>query len=208
MTSPTQSTEAPAAFLSGVRPWIIASVIAITVVATIVPDTPPPPRVLRPPRVVLHHGVSSLVIPGAGMAKVRLGMRPVIVRKLLGRPANRHRLRPPAGDLTVWNYPRQVLHVRFRKTYVRKPAPPHTAVVVGSISTTSRHWRTHFGIGVGSSEAAVTRVYTDAYCENFVSGLRDCSLGGQRNGDPETDFFIRNGHVREVGVTFGYSTPY
>jgi hypothetical protein len=65
--------------------------------------------------------------------------------------------------------------------------------------TTGLGDRTIRGVGVGSTESAVTSKVPGVTCETF-EGTRICSRGGEQPGERGTFFFLEQGKVTRVDV--------
>ena len=67
------------------------------------------------------------------------------------------------------------------------------------ITTTRATEKTASGIGVGSTESAIRRVYPSVVCAPS-GGFRRCRLGTGKPGTRATDFMLGHGLVLQVTV--------
>jgi hypothetical protein len=125
----------------------------------------------------------ALIRPGVGIGKVRLGMTEAQVRRALGRPFAVRRRSAGFGRVRV------ELQFEDGNTFVTLTRRRGVLRVVG-VSTVKRSERTPQGVGVGTSERRLARVYGSRLrCERlktqtlrgqtFVVGPRTCWLPGR-----------------------------
>lgn len=120
---------------------------------------------------------TATIRPQYGMSGIVLGMTKAKVRSRLGAPIG-----TGAGRFyyaRVW--------VGFRLGRVTE------------VTTTRSTERTASGIGVGSSEASVRRVYPSVVC-GPSGGFRRCRLGTGKPGTRATDFLLGHGLVLQLTV--------
>ena len=120
---------------------------------------------------------AATIRPQYGMSRVVLGMTKTQVRARLGSP-----VATGGGRLyfaRVW--------VGFRLGHAVE------------ITTTRATEKTASGIGVGSTESAIRRVYPSVVCAPS-GGFRRCRLGTGKPGTRATDFMLGHGLVLQVTV--------
>jgi len=120
---------------------------------------------------------AATIRPQHGMSGVVLGMTKTQVRARLGSP-----VASGGGRLyfaRVW--------VGFRLGHAVE------------ITTTRATEKTASGIGVGSTESAIRRVYPSVVCAPS-GGFRRCRLGTGKPGTRATDFMLGHGLVLQVTV--------
>jgi hypothetical protein len=134
------------------------------------------------------------VVPGKGMAGVRIGMLEDAVVAKLGKPDSRRTVSDDFGP-----------HLRLRyashgglRLVLRENEDGDMELF--QIRTAGTKERTKEGVGVGSSERQLKRRLEGERCET-ISGHRSCTLGSFLIGRVVTDFVIRSKHV--VSVTVG-----
>ena len=120
---------------------------------------------------------AATIRPQHGMSNVVLGMTKTQVRARLGSP-----VATGGGRFyfaRVW--------VGFRLGHAVE------------ITTTRATEKTASGVGVGSTESAVRRVYPSVVCAPS-GGFRRCRLGSGKPGTRATDFMLGHGVVLQVTV--------
>jgi hypothetical protein len=120
---------------------------------------------------------AATIRPQHGMSNVVLGMTKTQVRARLGSP-----VATGGGRFyfaRVW--------VGFRLGHAVE------------ITTTRATEKTASGVGVGSTESAVRRVYPSVVCAP-AGGFRRCRLGSGKPGTRATDFMLGHGVVLQVTV--------
>jgi hypothetical protein len=128
----------------------------------------------------------ATIVPQQGMAGVRIGMSAQEVRGVLGVPLRAIRGANDFGPYAELRYPRLV------RVLLQGGA-------VTAISTTGRFERTARGVGVGSTEAAVSAKVRRVRCRTFGS-FRECYVGRFLPGKRVTAFLLRGGRVVRVTV--------
>ena len=150
----------------------------------------------------------SLVRPGVGIGKVRLGMTPAQVFRALGRtPLVNRRLDYGFGTHYVeygWDY--TVWTVGF--------TGPRHKPRVSKIATTLRRERTSGGVGVGSTVRAIRRAFPNASCAFRVPPSPDVGTWVYVGRRPRITAFnivytgnARRGRVAEVVVQREWLRP-
>lgn len=122
-----------------------------------------------------------------GIAGARLGASRADVRAALGSPSKTATGRNDFGPWVRYTYAGG-LRVFFQGR-----------TEVTSVETTGLGDRTSRGVGVGSSEAAVTSRVPGVKCETFET-IRSCHTSDLLPGRRVTDFRIVNGKVDRVSV--------
>jgi hypothetical protein len=125
----------------------------------------------------------ELIRPGVGIGKVRLAMTEAQVRRALGRPFATRSKREGFGRLRV------ELQFEDGFTFVTLTGRRGALRVIG-VSTIKQTERTPSGVGVGTTERRLARIYKSLRCErlrvtnfrgqNFITGPRTCTLPGPR----------------------------
>jgi hypothetical protein len=105
----------------------------------------------------------AAIVPGRGIAGVRIGYSEARVQSVLGRPG---RVVPPS-----WAYGRP-LRGQVSFNHARR---------VDDIWTVSRAERTKRGVGPGSSYARMRQAYPKGRCAGHGTGLRICVLVSNRH---------------------------
>lgn len=128
------------------------------------------------------------VIPGAGVAGVKVGDSAEDVERVLGAPEDRAKV---IGELSGQAQER----LRFPDRGIE--------VVLGDdvmqVETTNSESRTESGVGVGSSLDDVTTAYPDATCDENGE-VRICRVGVEEAGEVSTDFFVQDDTVNRIVV--------
>lgn len=125
---------------------------------------------------------AAQILPGHGIASIRIGNSAKRVRRVLGPP--RH-VRPPA-----WGYG-QPLAGQVAFSHRRR---------VFDIWTTSRRQRTRRGIGPGDRRRSMHRAYPHARCHR-VDASAICQLATHRGHKTvRTEFFFKGDVLRQVEV--------
>jgi hypothetical protein len=130
---------------------------------------------------------SAIIQIDRGIAGARLGNTQAQVRAALGKPSRVVRAVNDFGPYTQFRYA-GAIDVFFQGNR-------HVSLV----RTTGRGDRTAKGVGVGSSERALTRRH-NVTCRTF-SGTRICSTGAGNPGDRVTSFFVRRGRIARIDVS-------
>jgi hypothetical protein len=125
----------------------------------------------------------AAIVPGRGIAGVRIGDSEAQVRGALGKP---RKIVPPS-----WAFGAP-LKGRVGFNHARR---------VNDIWTTSARQSTAKGIGPGSSLGRVKRSYPAAKCGRRPKGAQLCTLASHRRRDTiRTAFLLRGGHLRLVEI--------
>jgi hypothetical protein len=124
-----------------------------------------------------------------GIAGARLGNTTAQVHAALGAPSRRQTGRNDFGRFVQETYAGGI--VVFYQG----------ARTVTSVTTTGLGDRTAKGVGVGSTEQAVSVNVNGVRCET-ISGSRSCHTHDFVPGRRVTDFFIRSGKVTRVSLGF------
>lgn len=133
-------------------------------------------------------GASALIQVDRGIAGVRLGNSPALVRAALGAPSSTQTGTNDFGAWTQYRY-RGGLRVLFSD-----------GERVTLVSTSGLGDRTIRGVGVGSTERAVRTRVPGVRCET-IAGDRVCHTNRFEGGQRVTAFLFRaNGRVRRVDV--------
>jgi hypothetical protein len=136
---------------------------------------------------LLAPAVHGAIVPNRSIAGVAIGMTQAKVRAVLGPPLRViHRSDEIAGTATEFRYRR--LAVTFASD-----------VSLTAVHTTRTREHTRRGVGVGSSEADVTRLVGNVTCATEF-GRRGCHTGELLPGARITVFDIRYGEVWRVRV--------
>jgi hypothetical protein len=130
---------------------------------------------------------SALIQLDRGIAGARLGNSKAQVRAALGTPSKVTTGINDFGPFTQFRYAGGIA-VLFQGNRD-----------VNLVRTTGLGDRTSKGIGVGSSERALTRRHPGVSCANFGSA-RICATGPGNPGDRVTNFFMRGGRVARIDV--------
>jgi hypothetical protein len=125
----------------------------------------------------------AAIVPGRGIAGVRIGNSGAQVRGALGKP---RKIVPPTW---VFGAP---LKGRVGFNHARR---------VNDIWTTSARQRTAKGVGPGSSLRRVKHAYPTAKCDREPKGKQLCTLASHRRHHTiKTAFLLRGGHLRLVEI--------
>jgi hypothetical protein len=132
---------------------------------------------------LLPMSARAAIVPGRGIAGVRIGDNEVQVRGALGKP---RKIVPPS-----WAFGAP-LKGRVGFNHARR---------VNDIWTTSTRQSTTKGIGPGSSLGRVKHSYPAARCDRRPKGEQLCILASHRQRDTiRTAFILRDGHLRVVEI--------
>lgn len=136
----------------------------------------------------------GLIVPQRSIDRLALGMTPIEVRRLFGRPDSTDRASESetGKPIYIWTYREQGLRAAFRARSGR--------VSLDDIETTMSAHRTASGAGVASTEAELEASIDGLHCAPTNPGERWCTLGPATNGSPQTVFVIRRGKVTAVRV--------
>jgi hypothetical protein len=139
--------------------------------------------------------LAGRIVVQASIDRLALGMSPTEVRRIYGEPeAVKHYSESETGKpIDDWVYRRRSLVAEFREVRDGR-------LSLAGITTFSRRQRTESGIGVGSTEAELTREIDGADCGETDPGERWCTVGGGGRDAAQTVFVLRRGKVTEVRV--------
>ena len=133
------------------------------------------------------------IVPGKGMAGVRIGMTEAQVQSVLGAPASRRIVSDDFGPSLRLRYTsRGGLRMILRRN-------ADNEYELFQLLTRGTVERTKQGIGVGSTERRLRRRLKGEACET-ISGFRSCTIGSFEVGEIVTDFRIRRRRVTSVVV--------
>jgi hypothetical protein len=131
----------------------------------------------------------AAIVPGQGIAGVRLGDSGANVQKILSAPDGTQKY--SGGESWFW----------------RASADPvdwatvTTRHVVRGLETQSKQQRTSKGIGPGSSLAAVKKAYPGIKCRSTIVGHAACTLTTKPSGKSiPTSFVIYKGKVSMIDI--------
>jgi hypothetical protein len=132
------------------------------------------------------------IVPGKGIAGIRLGMSMAAVLQRLGEPSTA--LQPFPG-YSFWSYTRRHLFVQF----VPRDAPLSPAGGVFAVVTRSRRERTRGDLGVGSARTTVRARMPHLRCPgpNKFGIDRGCYV---RKHGVTTSFSFAHGRVDQVEI--------
>ena len=139
---------------------------------------------------------SATIVPGKGMAGVRLGQCQERVIQILGSPDRTFGSRDFAGFKSSYYYNANALKLEFR-------AGPDECLVLSSIRTRSGEERTKEGVGKGTTRKALRAKLKGEKCRTFTRPKRItiCWLGSMTPSKPLTEFRIDSkGRVNNVRV--------
>ena len=136
---------------------------------------------------------TARVVPGEGMAGVRVGMLEAEVIEVLGEPDRRRTVSDDFGPSLRLRY---AAHGGLR-LILRENGDGDEELF--QIRTAGRVERTKEGVGVGTGERRLRRRLKGEHCES-ISGYRTCTIGSSTVGHVVTDFGIRRRHVAWVTV--------
>jgi hypothetical protein len=136
----------------------------------------------------------ELILPEQGMAGVRLAATRRQVLAVLGRPDEVRRESESETGVPIksWRYVESGLTVDLHRRGTR--------FTVGAIRADRAPPRTAEGVGVGSTDAAVSRTQAPLRCGRAGPGRRECWRGSEADGGPQTVFRLRRGRVYEVEI--------
>ena len=125
-----------------------------------------------------------------GLAGARLGNTRADVRRALGKPSKVQQGRNDFGRWVSYRFAGKIT-VFFQGREV-----------VTSVQTAGLGDRTASGIGVGSTEADLTKSIKGLTCEDVGANVRTCHTGEFIAGRRVTDFRLSNGNVESVTVAY------
>jgi hypothetical protein len=133
------------------------------------------------------------IVPGKGMAGVRVGMTEAQVKAVLGTPSSSKTISDDFGPALRLRYSS---HGGLRLTLRDDGSGTN---VLFQIFTRGTVERTKRGVGVGTRERRLRRRLKGEKCET-ISGYRSCTIGSFTAGQIVTDFRIRRHRVVSVVV--------
>jgi hypothetical protein len=127
----------------------------------------------------------AVIVPGKGMAGVRLGQCQERVIEVLGPPDRTFGKRDIFGFVSTYWYDARGLKLDFRRG-------PGECLVLSSIRTTKAQERTKEGIGKGSTRKQLRAKLRGEKCRTFrrPKRIRICWLGSFTPSRPVTEFRI------------------
>lgn len=131
---------------------------------------------------VLPGAAHALIVPGRGIAGVRIGYSEARVRGVLGKPI---KVVPPG-----WAFGAP-LDGRVGFDHARR---------VNDVWTASPRQRTARGVGPGASLRRVKRSYPKAKCTGSGKRARVCTLVSHRRGHTIQTAFLFRGRLRRVDI--------
>jgi hypothetical protein len=140
----------------------------------------------------------AVIVPGKGMAGVRLGDSIDSIPGKLGPPDRTFGKTDVFGFVETYTYVRRGLKLQFRQG-------PGSSLELVSIRTTKTAERTKEGVGKGTKKKALRRKLKGEKCRTFRQPKRItiCWLGSMTPSKPITEFRIdTKGRVNNVRVAY------